>query len=228
MHSRPLLAMVSTIAVLAALFSSPTVSLAHERRVVAGGKYELVVGWDTEPAFVNQRNAAGIRISRAGTSPAEAVTGAEKTLKVQIRQGSLSRAFDLRAVFGQPGYYVADILPTRAGDYVWNFMGSIGADQINETFDSADGKFDPVTAATDVEFPIAAPDPAQVAQQLQTAEAAARTAQTVAYVGAALGILGCLAAVVVWLARPRSSAGVLSSRDAAVRRVAGGRGIGTG
>lgn len=228
MHTRHLLGIVSTIAVLAALFGSPTPSLAHERRVVAGGKYELVVGWDTEPAYVNQRNDAGIRISKAGTSPAEAVTGAEKTLKVQVRQGSQTRTFDLRAMFGQPGYYVADILPTRAGDYVWTFVGSIGADPINETFDSADGKFDAVTAATDVEFPIAAPDPVQVAQQLQSAEATARNAQTVAYVGVALGILGCLAALVVWLARPRPAAGVLSSRDAAVRRVAGGRGIGTG
>lgn len=227
MRTRQLLAIVGTIAALAALLSSPTVSLAHERRTTAAGKYDVVVGWETEPAYVNQRNAAGIRISKAGTSPAEPVTGAEKTLKVQIRQGSQTRTFDLRAVFGQPGYYVADILPTRAGDYVWTFAGSIGTDQINETFDSADAKFDSVTAATDVEFPVAAPDPVQVTQQLHSAEAAADRAQTVAYVGVCLGILGCLAAILAWLMRPRA-ASLLSSRDAAVRRVAGGRGIGTG
>ena len=228
MHSRRLVAIASSIAVLVAFFSSPSISLAHERRTVASGKYDVVIGWDTEPAYANQRNAAGIRISKAGTSPAEAVTGAEKTLKVQIRQGAQTRTFDLRTVFGQPGYYVADILPTRAGDYVWTFVGSIGTDQVNETFDSADGKFDSVSAATDVEFPIAAPDPAEVAQQLQAAQAAARTAQTLACAGVGLGLLGCLAAVVVWLLRPRAAPGLLSSRDAAVRRVAGGRGIGTG
>lgn len=228
MHIPRLWAIVSAIAVLAALVGGPSISLAHERRTLAGGKYEVVVGWDTEPAYVNQRNAAGIRISKAGTIPAEAVTGAEKMLKVQIRQGAQTRTFDLRAVFGQPGYYVADILPTRAGDYVWTFVGGIGADQVNETFDSADGKFDSVTAATDVEFPVAAPDPVQVAQQLESAQAAARTAQSVAYFGVGLGILGCLAAIVVWLTRPRPATGLLSSRDAAVRRVAGGRGIGSG
>jgi hypothetical protein len=195
--------------------------LAHERRTIAGGKYDIVVGWDTEPAFVNQHNAAGIRISKAGTNPAQPVTGAERTLQVQIRQGSQTRQFALRAVFGQPGYYAADIVPTRAGDYVWTFVGSIGSDQINETFDTADGKFDPVTASNAIEFPVAAPDPDQVNLQLQSQEALAQRALLVAYIAVALGGLGVLAAVVLFLTRPRQRASVLSSRDAAVRRVPG-------
>src|SRR4051794_34954694 len=110
MRARTLLPIVA-IASLGALLSAPAVSLAHERRTVVSGKYDVVVGWDTEPAFVNQHNAAGIRISRPNTNPAEPVTGAEKTLQLQVRQGSQSRAFPLRAVFGQPGYYVADLVP---------------------------------------------------------------------------------------------------------------------
>jgi hypothetical protein len=149
------------------------------------------------------------------------VTGAETTLKVQIRQGAQTRLFDLRAVFGQPGYYVADIVPTRAGDYVWTFSGSIGADQVNAAFDTADGKFDAVAAGTDVQFPVAAPDPDQVTTQLQAANATAQRAELVAFAAAALAVLGCLAALVVWMTRPRPSAGVLSSRDAAVRRARG-------
>jgi hypothetical protein len=213
---------------LATLLCASTAAFAHERRSLAGGKYDVVVGWDSEPAYVNQRNAAGIRISKAGTNPAEPVTGAEKTLKVQLRQGAQMRTFDLRAVFGQPGYYVADIVPTRAGDYVWTFGGSIGSDAVNETFDSADGKFDAVAAGSDVQFPVAAPDPDQVTVQLQAAQAAAQTAQTVAYAGVGLGVLGCLLAIIVWLTRPRPSAGVLSTRDTAVRRVAGSRGLRAG
>src|SRR5438105_12602944 len=118
----------AALATLTALRSSPSISLAHERRTIASGKYDVVVGWDSEPAYVNQRNAAGIRISKPGTNPAEPVIGAEKTLKVQIHQGAQVRTFDLRAVFGQPGYYLADILPTRAGDYAWAFTGSIASD----------------------------------------------------------------------------------------------------
>jgi hypothetical protein len=210
------------IGVLVVVLSPPGVSLAHERRTIAGGKYEVVVGWDSEPPYVNQKNAAGIRISKAGTDPAQPVTGLETTLKVQIRQGAQTRTFDLRPVFGQPGYYVADIVPTRAGDYVWTFTGNIGADQVNETFDSADGKFDAVVAGSDVQFPVAAPDPEQVTAQLQAADAAAQRAQTIAYIGVGLGVLGCLAALVLWLTRPRGrGATILSTRDAAVRRVPG-------
>src|SRR5579872_1954286 len=94
----------SLVAVLV-FVSLPAVSYAHETRTIGGGKYDVVVGWDAEPASVNQKNAAGIRISKAGTNPAQPVTGAESTLKVQIQQGAQSRTFDLRAVFGQPGYY---------------------------------------------------------------------------------------------------------------------------
>jgi hypothetical protein len=208
---------------LVALLSTPGISFALERRTIAGGKYDVVVGWDIEPTYVNQRNAAGIRISKAGTNPAEPVTGADKTLKIQIHQGAQTRLFELRTVFGQPGYYVADIVPTRAGDYVWTLTGNIGADQISESFDSADGKFDAVDASSDIEFPVAAPDPDQVRLQLQAAESVAERAQLIAYAGVGLGVLGCLLAIVVWLRRPRSrpSAGVLSSRDAAVRRVPG-------
>jgi hypothetical protein len=215
---------VAALTVLAAFLGvllAPTTSLAHERRAIGGGKYDVVVGWDTEPAFVNQHNAAGIRISRAGTNPAEPVTGAEKTLQVQIRQGAQTRQFPLRAVFGQPGYYVADVVPTRAGDYVMTFTGSIGADQVNEAFDSADGKFDAVSAASGVEFPVAAPDPDQVTAQLQASDSLAQRALLVGYVGAGLGVLGILIAIGVWVTRPRHRASVLSSRDAAVRRAPG-------
>src|SRR5689334_20466309 len=119
----------------------PTSALAHERRTIGNGKYDVVVGWDVEPAYVGQKNAASIRISQAGSNPAVPVEGADKTLKVQIRQGATTKEFPLRAVFGQTGYYVADIVPTREGDYQWTFVGSINEDQVNDKFDSADGKF---------------------------------------------------------------------------------------
>jgi hypothetical protein len=220
MSSRALQAFCALI-VLLALLAAPSAALAHERRTIAGGKYDVVVGWDAEPAFVNQHNAAGIRISKAGTNPAEPVLGAEKTLRVELRQGSQTRQFALRAVFGQPGYYVADIVPTRAGDYVWTFSGSIGTDQINEAFDSADGKFDAVTGTSGIEFPVGAPDPDQVSAALQSADAVAQRALFVAYLAAGLGALGLLAAVAMWLTRPRPRSSVLSSRDAAVRRAPG-------
>jgi hypothetical protein len=185
------------------LTSVPSVALAHERRTLGAGKYDVVVGWDVEPAYVGEKNAASIRISKAGTNPAEPVAGVEKTLKVDIRQGAQTRTFDLRAVFGQPGYYVADIIPTRDGDYVWTFNGAIGDDKVAEKFDTADGKFNAVERTTRLEFPIAAPDPAQVTTDIQSARSAAESAQTMALLGVAVGVLGLLAAAAVWLTRPR-------------------------
>jgi hypothetical protein len=211
----------TAIAALASLLAGPTVSLAHERRTIDGGKYDLVVGWDSEPAFVGERNAAGIRISKAGTNPAQPVTGAEQSVQLQVRQGAQTQQFPLRAVFGQPGYYVADIVPTRAGDYVWVFSGTLGADALDETFDSADGKFDAVMPASGIEFPVAAPGPDQVNAQLETAQSTTQRALTVAYIGAVLGVVGCILAVVALVMRPRRRTGVLSTRDAAVRRAPG-------
>jgi hypothetical protein len=220
MHSRRLAALVALAALLGVL-SAPSVALAYERRTIGGGKYDVVVGWDTEPAYVNQRNAAGIRISKAGTNPAEPIVGAEKTLQVQIRQGTQSRQFQLRPAFGQPGYYLVDMVPTRAGDYAFTFTGNVGSDSIDETFDSAAGKFGAVTASSAIEFPIAAPDPDQVGVQFQAADAAVQRAQLVAYIGVFVGVLGCALAIGAWLSRPRTRSGVLSSRDAAVRRAPG-------
>ncbi|HEV7664280.1 MAG TPA: hypothetical protein VGQ62_12140 [Chloroflexota bacterium] len=218
MHAKQLTAIVS-IALLAALFVAPTLSLAHERRTIATNKYDVVVGWDVEPAYVNQKNAASIRISKSGTNPAEPVVGAEKTLSVDIRQGAATRSFPLRAVFGQPGYYVADILPTRDGDYQWTFKGSIAEDQVNEKFDTADGKFNKAEPSTDLQFPIAAPDPVQMSADVQSARAAAQSAQTMGLIGVGAGVVGLLAAVAVWLTRPKRDSLAVSTRRPAGERI---------
>lgn len=194
---------IGSMAMLVALLGAPSTSLAHERRGVGGGKYDVVVGWEVEPAYVGEKNGAGIRISKAGTNPAEPIIGVEKTLRVDIRQGAQTKTFELRAVFGQPGYYVADIIPTRNGDYIWTFNGAIGEDRIDEKFDTADGKFNAVERAAGLEFPVAAPDPAQVSADIQAARSAAESAQMMGMLGVAAGVLGLLAAGAVWLSRPR-------------------------
>jgi hypothetical protein len=191
-------------ALLLALLVVPMSAFAHERRTIGNGKYNVVVGWDVEPAYQGQKNGASIRISQAGSDPAVPVEGAEKTLKVQIRQGATTREFPLRAVFGQKGYYVADILPTRDGDYQWIFTGAINADPVNDTFDTADGKFNKVEPTTGLQFPLVLPDPAQSAAVAQATQADVQNARMAAYAGVGVGLLGLLAALAVWLTRPRT------------------------
>jgi hypothetical protein len=203
------------VAAFAALVLAPGSALAHERRTVAGGKYDVVVGWDLEPAYVDMKNGAGIRVMAAGTTTP--VTGADKTLKLQIRQGASIQAFPLRAVFGQDGYYVADILPTRDGEYQWIFAGSINGDAVNETFDTADGKFNKVELQTALQFPLALPDPAQSAAAVQAAQADAAGARTLAYIGIAVGVLGVLAGAAAWLSRPRMPVASASGHPASER-----------
>jgi len=188
----------------------PTSALAHERRTIGNGKYDVVVGWDVEPAYQDFKNAASIRISEAGSNPAVPVQGAEKTLKVQIRQGATTKEFPLRSVFGQQGYYVADIVPTRDGDYQWTFVGSIGDTQVNDKFDTADGKFNAVQPQAALQFPQALPDASAQAAAVAAAQADAQQSRTLAYAGIGLGVLGLIAAASTWLSRPRA--------DAALRR----------
>ncbi len=202
---------------LLALLLVPGTALAHERRSVANGKYDVVVGWDVEPAYIAMKNAAGIRIMDAGTT--NAVTGAEKGLKLAIRQGASTQTFPLRAMFGQSGYYVADIVPTRVGDYQWMFSGDINGTAVNETFDTADGKFNAVEPAAALQFPVQLGDPAQSAAAVQTAQADAQGARTLAYVGIAVGVLGLLAGIGAWLVRPRASVATAPSQRTASERI---------
>jgi hypothetical protein len=169
----------------------------------------VVVGWDVEPAYVGMKNAASIRIMDAGTT--NAVTGAEKSLKLAIRQGASTQSFPLRAVFGQNGYYVADIVPTRVGDYQWMFTGDIGGNALNETFDTADGKFNAVEPATALQFPVQLGDPAQTASALQAAQSDAQSARTLAMVGIVVAVLGVLVGLGAWLMRPRPAGGLAST-----------------
>jgi len=183
------------------LMLAPGTALAHEHRTIGNGKYDVVVGWGVEPTYIGQMNQATIRIMDAGTTTP--VTGADKTLKLAIRQGASTQAFPLKAAFGQDGLYTADIMPTRVGDYQWIFTGTLNDDAINETFDTADGKFDEVQEMTGVQFPVALGDPAQNAAAAQSAQADAQSARTLAMIGIAVGVVGLLVAIGAWFMRPR-------------------------
>jgi hypothetical protein len=208
------------VAFLLALVALPVAALAHERRTIGDGKYDVVVGWDVEPAYQGQKNGASIRISEAGSNPAVPVEGAEKSVKVRIRQGATTREFPLRAVFGQKGYYVADLLPTRDGDYQLTFVGTLNGQPINDTFDTADGKFNKVESISGLEFPQAVPDPSQAAATLQAAQAEAQTAREIAMLGVGLAVVALLAVAAIGVRLwPRSAAPALVGSADRVRVV---------
>jgi hypothetical protein len=180
---------------------APGLTLAHERRDV--GKYLLVVGFNAEPAIQGEPNAATVRV----TVPSEdnrAVTGLADTLKVNVAAGGgQPKEFPLRAVFGQPGLYAADFIPTRPGDYIFNFSGNVEGMSLNERFESGPGRFDVVKPVEEIQFPEAVPAGNTVARAARAAEdraaaaeSSAENARNLAVAGLGVGIVGFLVAAV--------------------------------
>ncbi len=206
---------VGFVAALALVAMLAGLALAHERRDVAG-KYTFVVGWADEPSYAGQLNGVSLNVTNTQTkAPVESL---EKTVKVEIIQGAQKRELPLRAVFRQPGVYAADVVPTKEGDYRFRFFGTIEGTQIDETFDSADGKFDGVKSSQAILFPVDATTAAQLAPasaagaaQPSAAGAAASaatgnsTAASLAVVALVVGVLALLVGIVA-LVRGRSAA----------------------
>ena len=190
-------------------FSAPASALAHERRQV--GPYTFVVGWTTEPALTGEMNGVDLRISKTdGGAPVE---GADQTLKLQIAfGGGPPQSFPIRARFGQPGAYTADLIPTRAGSYIFTLGGTVEGNAINEKFESGPNRFDDVKPAETVEFP--APAAAATAPAGQTSSGAQPAAATTDDVGRRYGIGGM---VLGGLGLLMGAAALLTSRRPAGR-----------
>src|SRR5438105_4657837 len=110
------------IAALLLILLVPGAALAHERRDV--GKLQFVVGWIGEPALQGEPNGIDLRISDKATN--QPIEGAEKTLKTTVAfGGGAPKEFPLRARFGMKGAYTADVIPTRAGAFVFTFTGTV-------------------------------------------------------------------------------------------------------
>jgi hypothetical protein len=152
---------------------------AHETREVEG-EFEFVVGFMNEPAYVNQMNGIDLRINRIGGDAeshnddnhnddahdddqhangdhdhgsGEPVEGAHETLNATIIFGDQSMDVDLRPVWGQPGAYTADVMPTETGTYSFQFAGEIDGVQIDETFQGGPDTFSEVNSTDELNFP---------------------------------------------------------------------------
>jgi hypothetical protein len=196
--SRFLLGIAAALTIIAMVEPSP--ASAHERREV--GKYLVVVGFNDEPALQGEPNGAQITISVPSEGDRR-VEGLADSLRVSVAAGGgQPREFPLRAVFGQPGRYVADFIPTRPGVYIFSFSGSIEGTSINERFESGPGRFDEVTAVESMQFPEAVPPGNEVAriarganERAAAAEDRAEDARRLAVASLAVGALGIFVAL---------------------------------
>lgn len=181
---------------------------AHERRKIAGDKAEAVVGWLVEPAYVDQPNGIDFRITNLATK--EPIEGLEKSVKVEVTHGGVTRQFDLRARFGQKGAYTADLIPTRTGDYTFRFTGEIDGAKVDERFESGPGRFNSIQPLSTAQFPSPQPSMGDLQRELSEARAAADTARTIGTLGAVTGLLGLLLGAAALRRRPSTQAPVPS------------------
>jgi hypothetical protein len=184
------IAFAATLTMSAALLLTTTSpAAAHERRAV--GPYQFVVGFLSEPAFQGEPNAATVRISDTRITPAKPVEGLEKTLTISVTSGGLSNAFTgtTRAVFGQPGLYALDFIPTVGGSYTFVVKGKVESLDVNEKFESGPGRFNDVEAQTALQYPAKAPVAADLSQQLNDLRSGVDRVQLIALAGLAVAIV---------------------------------------
>lgn len=174
-----------------------SLAFAHERRTV--GNYDFLVGWTNEPAYLNQPNAISLSVTNTATQ--KPVEGLDQTLKAEVIVGSKSMPVDLTASDETPGLYLGNFIPTRVGGYIFHFEGTIENQKIDEKFESGPNTFNDVEDSAALQFPDKMASSVQLAAQVQAAQNAANSAQTLAYVGIAAGVLGLIAGVWAMLRR---------------------------
>jgi hypothetical protein len=198
------------LAAFVVLSLGPGLALAHENR--DQGEYRFTVGFMSEPAYEGIKNGVDLRVRHVqmqGTEEVlEPVEGLEESLQVEVTHvdSGVSRVFPVRAVFGSPGRYTADLIPTAPGVYQFRFFGSVEGMDVDETFVSygGGGGFNDVHSATELQFPEPVPQARELEGAVRGAQSAAQeaqvsardaadsagTASTLGIIGIVLGALG--------------------------------------
>jgi hypothetical protein len=168
------------VAALALLIGSGT-ALAHGHIEV--GKYELIIGFRSEPAIQGEVNGLDLRVRVHETEAP--VAGLEETLKAEISYGGTTQPLELRARWGEEGAYTADIIPTEAGDYTFHIFGTIEGEPVDVTMTSSPDTFSSVGTKASIAFPA----PEATSTELAAATASAQQTATIALVVGGLGLL---------------------------------------
>jgi hypothetical protein len=153
---------------------------AHESRMV--GPYQFVVGFITEPAFEGQKNGVSLRITEGEGEDAVPVEGVEETLQVEVTHvpSGASQTMELRAIFGDPGHYTNDWIPTAPGQYRFHFTGTVEDTTVDEVFESGPDTFGSVQPVEELYFPEAPPAARELESAVRGAEESADEALNLA------------------------------------------------
>ena len=166
-----------------------------------------IVEKDTSRSVVPQ-GAAKPLASMAGQHESQTVTveGLEETLRVEITHvaSDASKTLDLYPVTGEPGHYIASLIPTAAGVYEFRVFGTVEGTNVDETFISmgADGGFDDIRTSAGLQFPVQLPEIREIESGVRGALQTAQQAQDAALAsqeggpGNALAIVALIVGIV--------------------------------
>lgn len=144
----------------AAVLSNASPVSAHERRQV--GDIWMVVGFLSEPAFLNGQNGLDLTVYKLkpGVDPAkqtsadrDPITGLEKTLQAEVIKDGQTMPLTLTARFNVPGAYNGVFFPTAAGPYTFHITGDVNGQKVDEKFTSGNG-FNSVEDVNALQFPV--------------------------------------------------------------------------
>jgi len=206
--------LVAVAVALVMLLGLAMTASAHEHREV--GDYEFTVGFIGEPALVGEPNGLDLRVQLGHGDDGTPVEGLQDSLQAEIIYGGETKELEIRARFGQPGAYTADIIPTTEGAYSFRIFGTIEGTEIDETFTAGPNTFSEVGSTDDISFPsiTAADEDSAENSAITDAKDAADSARTLAIVGIIAGVLGLAvgAAGVMMAMNARSSSGATARR----------------
>ena len=157
---------------------------AHEHVTV--GEYELTVGWRDEPAVAGVLNGLDLGIEHHYPNGTTVwVVGAAQNLTATLSIGPASVAKAVEPQDGRDGWYTFDVIPTRVGIYSVRVNGTLGSTAVDVKVD-----LDEVVPASDLQFPVTDPTPADLEALIATANASLAIAGIIAGLGLALGATG--------------------------------------
>lgn len=141
---------------------------AHETREV--GRFTFVVGFSAEPAYSNIPN--GVSLSITDTASGKPFVDLVDTLDVDVMFGEQTMTMTMDpafvvGVFGTPGEYTADFVPSRPGQYTFHFHGTVGGVPIDEEFVSGPETFNDVEELSAAAFPVQDPSTGELAERLE-------------------------------------------------------------
>ena len=133
----------------------------------------------------------------------EPVTGLQDTLQVEVTHvaSAQSTVMALAPLFGRPGAYRADFIPTQPGAYRFRFFGSIEGQPFDEAFESGANTFDAVQARAGAQFPTMLPSVRELEGVARMSQASADEAldavadvRVIGIAGIVVGAIGLLTA----------------------------------